>query len=576
MSDFIVEEMYRDYPNCQHNFVGLLEQHVKRCFESKTHFTTSFAIVQSSGMGKTKLCLEYLKRNIGFFVYCGRASLGIYNTSQFSYIINSQCSTTVEGKIEIIKKFFHISLIHMLDDLDKGISKEDFSKMSFPVVGRTSRETFWQNVEKVSANWPTVSLNDILVIKSRFKQHNIEYATYCFDSAKNLIHSWKYLEAFLMAIDFFREVLCVIFTDCSLSIIQEDLKSIEKLVRRTYSDGLFSPFFTTCSCECHIVKEDLPVENLFEWILARDHSPLSLLEMGRPLWITQLAAARNNKSSDFDEAREIEYIISLAATKLARNLMSTTAKLAVILARLPRAINHIQEEIGKDIVSCNMAIIHSISTNRKEVSISYMSDPVLAAGAAFVSKCYLPCSFKFLQDWESKIGKASHAMAALIMLRAFDRCASSFLRSVSATDFFKKMIDYSFNRPGKLETARIAFNHFIQLENIVAMDDLCSSIRRMSAIWCCSHQPSFNFCIPMILKSNRIGCIFVKVVESPKNFDKTEFKEMITSSRDIHGISKLDCVYIAMSLSFEGKSSVDARSVDKCRCVLAQIRDELF
>ena len=123
------------------------------------------------------------------------------------------------------------------------------------------------------------------------------------------------------------------------------------------------------------------------------------------------------------------------------------------------------------------------------------------------------------------------------MLRAFDKCASSFLKSVSATDFFKQMIDCQFFQP---EYARIAFNHFVRSNvNVLNMDVLCHSIRRMSAIWC--YRPSFNFCIPMILISNRIGCIFVKVVESSKDFDETEFKEMITSLEYIQGISKRDC-----------------------------------
>ena len=117
--------MYRDYPDCKHNFVCLLEKHVNRCFESKNSFQ-------------------------------------------------------------------HI-----------------------PV---------WKNVERASANWHKVSLDDIHVIKGRFEQHKIEYATYCFDSAKNFIDPLKKrnFKAFLLAIDFFRKVLCVIFTDCSTSITQQD------------------------------------------------------------------------------------------------------------------------------------------------------------------------------------------------------------------------------------------------------------------------------------------------------------------------------------------------------------------
>lgn len=100
--------------------------------------------------------------------------------------------------------------------------------------------------------------------------------------------------------------------------------------------------------------------------------------------MTQLAAARNQYGSD--DSKEIEKIISLSGFKLCQNESYTTDALAIILARLPALLYQVEEEIGAKMVEKNMAIFHSISGDGREMSISYTSDPVLAAGAANVTR----------------------------------------------------------------------------------------------------------------------------------------------------------------------------------------------
>ena len=490
------------------NYKELFDGHVKACAESENHFSPSFAILQSSGIGKTKLCLEYLKSHLGFYIYCGGA-LG-YESECFQFLSSlGGCEESSICKSESVLRcvvFFKYSMIHLWRNLQsKQLNEDDikaFSVQFFPhtteVVNRGSYG-FWMcvldsankfvncrqkyndalKVKKDSADnvseidnmisafesWEAKFENEWINVKQWIDGRGIKPIVFVIDEAKILTRTSNGLgvSAFRIirrsAADIsLHGYICVCFVGTSAKLANfapTDKKDQSGRVLMEKST-LFPPFVAFAPGDCKLSPEEcLPAEALHEWILLRDQNPLSLVKMGRPLWYAHYQAEylASVPRSSTDALLKVLKFAQQKLFLLTEKENNVAAQLALFLCRLPISVSP-TESMADTLVASNMAYCQYISQERDRMFSSYLSEPILAAAAAKVlQEDILAANAVTILSQSFAYGKISvgffgELVAAFIILGAYDEAclaqSVTHLHSVPLKIWIKTMFGSSF------------------------------------------------------------------------------------------------------------------------------------
>lgn len=640
------------------NYKELFDGHVKACSESTDHFSPSFAILQSSGMGKTKLCLEYLKSHLGFYIYCGGA-LG-YESECFKFLSSlGGCEESSICKSESVLRcivFFKYSMIHLWRNLQsKQLNEDDikaFSVKFFPhtteIVTRGSYD-FWMSVldsvnefvhcrqkyndaldikkssadnvsqidSRISAfeSWEANFENEWINVKQWIDGKGIKPILFVIDEAKLLTTTSNGLgvSAFRIVRRSAADIslhgyICVCFVGTSAKLAnfaptdkkdQSGRVVMEKLT-------LFPPFVAFAPGDCKLSPEEcLPGEAFHEWILSRDKNPLSLVKMGRPLWYAHYQA-EYSASVPRSSTNAFLKVLKFAQQKiflLAENENLMAAQLALFLCRLPLTVSP-TESIADVLVASNMAYCQYISQERDRLFSSYLSEPILAAAAAKVlqedilaANAITALSQSFAYG-KISVGYFGELVAAFILLGACDEACLEQgvtpLHSVSLKAWIKTMFGTTFwstametlakelkkSEEDLLPNGVVAFNHIVRLMETMDKNDIRRGIERVYAIWGCSYQRAFDFCIPVALENGHLTAVYVQVKNHKDRFSDSQteaiFAKMIEIARThFSDISK--CIFILLSFDQGLKTpSLKMLILDGCLCLSSNGFSELL
>lgn len=402
----------------------ILEKHllnISQIFRTGDSYYALFtSIIQSSGFGKTKICLELLKKYPGIFLVFRKmgetgiphqidwmSSLATFVTRaskddlpfEISEILRSKAMEYTSGRflialLKLIETYF-ATFVELRTERD-GITwsrTEAFELIGSHMLLKPSNQNLIQfNIEFTEGDNRTIeqiieaikllinSFSEILgnhqiSVNSLYKEimqpdEESQYPFIIFlDEADNLnerinpgrLPMLNVIRRALHLLDLNTRLLVVaIGTNCDALDFSPAIRDNSlRIMRRKY---LLPPFFFSCNWD--IFASAFPVHNLEltrELLLNRSIFNL-LVSMGRPLW----------------SSCPLIEVINIATAKLkngAETCLGSLLALLMVRASLTINVHHV---LSRNLVKSHMIIVSYISSDAKDMKIGYSSEPVLA------------------------------------------------------------------------------------------------------------------------------------------------------------------------------------------------------
>jgi hypothetical protein len=472
-----------------------------------------FAVVQSSGYGKTRLVHEAAHSRFAFYVLCTRIG-PMAESAIMPQLLKAGGCQGQQDKVGWYLAFFRKCLTHLSHFA--GGTGDFFRGMCN--THRADDETFWS----------AVMATEIVEEAATAKLPNP--VLFCFDEARALLGggaSDSPLAAIIEAASLLPVgSIAVIVTDTHSRVSQfqssvDGTQNYPFYILPTNDPGVWDS-----DAQARMAKEE---DGLGGFMAGRRRHPDNFFRLGRPLW---------NSVVNADPSR----LLNMARIKLLNGSIPPTqsAMLALIHARIP--INVVPGlELCNRLIASHMGTCCLISADQQEVHVGYPSEPILAAASASLLRDF---GARALNDFiatasKKQIDCGSHGefVGQWLMLRAVDSlCLENFavIPTITAATFLQALLGVKvfddLCLPRRLASAQLFFNHYIYMERSVDQVDLRHALIRGAAILPRRGQHGFDLLIPIVIGTSHVSVIAVQV----KN------RSARTSYAPIHGDSVED------------------------------------
>ena len=427
--------------------------------KTKTIYAPFTALIQSSGFGKTKLCLELLKKYPGLYLVFRRENdQGIPAMASWmkkfqafvldaptdsipteeSDLNNSRVGKFLIGLEILLTEYYKCmeALIKKLEDKTSRSRKSDkrivlkaiemFSEMFMKNPAKESEEesripfnpVFETSRKNVTSSYMTVQLQTIIQKICELLGESVFPFTIYFDELELMIHPITIGRA--SAVNVVRR---------ALHLANLDSVNFMAVAIGTNSDALsFSPAIRDDSLR-HVVKNNLLSTtfltgnwDIFSNIIEYHKVELTVNQLkNRALFNVLVSFGRALWSSC-----GLADVVTIAETKLKNgNRNALGALLALLLVRADISVNT-HHVLARNLIKSYMAIVSYVSTDANDIKIGYSSEPVLAMASRSLLKekssrtdCLLALK-EFLEIGVIDKGRIVEALFEYVTLFALD------------------------------------------------------------------------------------------------------------------------------------------------------------
>lgn len=571
-----------------------LKEHINGCFDQWSKniiYAPVVVICQSSGYGKSKSLYEYAKSNISTF-FCLRNEkydgfppcsqlkdrfITSLKENEFQYFLYALIETSIKFYDLIVKenpnlnreqiafKFtqFQPWLSGKSNDFRTNgicINFEDKVKELFLYYSKYNDQKYINDLRKSfedKIGKLTISIDEAHVLT---------------DTTVNDKSLYRILS--IVCRDFFSTwniVFAMTSTNTSIyDFILSDFQITES--QRKKISKIYPPFCELVYCdqlksqeyENEFIKS---FENKTLYVDLPKRDPVTTtFYYGRPLWpsinIESIKKFKNEK------------ILNLAKVKLIKandwndpNINKKKATMAILGTRtnILNCVSVINRELSASLVAGYMATLFNINESNNLLSLTYVSEPILAEAAAFYMSCNL---FEILQSLHTMLfsteivdnGFIGELIGQIIFLNAQDMAnlknqekinkakkkekvedkiqesyfsdtitVEDFLINLIGNDNFETHLKQTLN--SKILKAKISFTHFIQKIDILNKKNLLEDFLMRCASGIFKPKfPMYDLFIPLVFEDGEIGMILIQI----KNIKSISQNELLDRANKLN------------------------------------------
>ena len=509
--------------------LNAFNQHTLNCAtnwaENSKLYAPYFALVNASGMGKSRLIKELLlEKNVGFYI-CLRKS----NSS--GYPLDSGVPLKVFDSVTDTAAFLLACLQKLIDYVTKDGNQclKTFVAQQFNYNTIT---TFWTDVlarkrhimKQASRDFYAKEFRDsfdqINNLKQQFQLQEkwTINGLFIIDEARILVEE-DYFQNFRIALQLlprnphYLSAAIVVDTMSKISHFSPTAHSDPSSRLQDRSTYLFEPFHMLAFVDIYAPADTDGVKVLTEE---------QILSVGRPLWGSYIAA---------DNFIPADKLVNFAQEKLlggvslnSNFIMGAPDAITILGVRCPIEVNP-AAKLSEYLSSERMRFLTFISRDRSFCRTEFTSEPILVAASKRITENYglthgimsdsvLTYLTAYVQQGDVEAGYVGELAVRLLLLRASDllyRNANirTIVGNIPVNNFIKMLLNEKLRSDvsvvnfmnTKLNNAVINFNHIVKVDFLVTPKYLVTAFQRGYAFVTANNASGADLIIPMYMGS---------------------------------------------------------------------------
>lgn len=501
-----------------------------------------FAIVQSSGTGKTRLAIEVAKKELVLSLYILCLESQGCEPSPFMQALKAHFLGLVRDRdvnmVDALADWMVKRLWNAIAKLSNQSAAERLymSGMYVLPADKQKQDAFWSDVlskeglpskGRISISCPVVIVFDeargltnmvnILVTEGDTSLKQFERKL-LFHATRRALSS---LSGYLEVITFSGVMLDTNSRVANFLPQPKDDPSSRLISADSVNEGkdLFVPHLYISSFDATLSQIG-GVNGLISSRKSDSQSRVDLLTLGRPLWrATSQAIVRN--PFDMETTLLNAAIKKLGQDKVRSEEDSLLVKLVPILCRLSLRLNG-ATTLTSSLVTHFLAILFYCSKDRDYLRVTYREEPVLGAAMASllsryktnsVAKYALMALREYLLLHGGEVGYHGEFSTQLLLSASIDNATKGKPHhSCYLEDLMISLVGRSVTVPIGFARARIAFVQFVKTQSLHIGSDLLERAVKFSYAIAGHHQnKGYDLLIPMEMPDGKVGCFLVEI-----------------------------------------------------------------